>query len=59
MNKLDIRSVRLKSQLYEKDSIINPSDSEETQFVVNSVLCKHGNPVACPICKKLMRNDKG
>ncbi|RNA32649.1 hypothetical protein BpHYR1_035333 [Brachionus plicatilis] len=33
--------------------------SEATQSAVKKVLSKHKNPIACPECRKLMKNERG
>ena len=36
-----------------------PVVTEETQFIVKKALSKHENPVPCPDCGKLMKNERG
>ncbi|RNA16449.1 hypothetical protein BpHYR1_017867 [Brachionus plicatilis] len=36
-----------------------PIASEPTQSNVKKVLSKHKNPIACPECGKLMKNERG
>ncbi|RNA02403.1 hypothetical protein BpHYR1_023693 [Brachionus plicatilis] len=36
-----------------------PIASEATQSAVKKGLCKHKNPIACPECGKLMKNERG
>ncbi|RNA43306.1 hypothetical protein BpHYR1_009595 [Brachionus plicatilis] len=36
-----------------------PIASEATQSAVKKVLSKHKNPIACPECGKLMKNERG
>lgn len=59
LNDLKINSAKLKSQLYEQQSLFNPTVSEHTELVVSRALSKHENPVPCPVCKKMMKNEKG
>ncbi|RNA02916.1 hypothetical protein BpHYR1_022958 [Brachionus plicatilis] len=35
-----------------------PIASEATQSAVKKVLSKHKNPIACPECGKLMKNER-
>ena len=58
INNLRINSAKLKSLLYEQQSVVNPTVSEHTELAVSRALSKHENPVPCPDCGKLMKNER-
>ena len=45
--------------MYTKIASEPQTASEETQFVVKKALSKHTNPIACPECGKLIKNERG
>jgi hypothetical protein len=52
-------SVKAKSEQYAKEAAENPKASEETTHIINKALSKFPNPVPCPTCGRMFKNERG
>ncbi|RMZ92984.1 hypothetical protein BpHYR1_006642, partial [Brachionus plicatilis] len=59
LKNLNLNPAKIRSLVYEKESLTEPKCSDETELAFKQALSKHENPTQCPICKKMFKNDKG
>ncbi|CAF1013923.1 unnamed protein product [Brachionus calyciflorus] len=57
--KLSLNPTKKKLEKFSKIASEAPIASDATQSAVKTVLSKHSNPIACPECGKLMKNERG
>ncbi|RNA35312.1 G-coupled receptor -like protein [Brachionus plicatilis] len=57
--KLNLNPTKKKLEKLSKIASEAPIASQATQSAVKKALCKHKNPIACPECGKLMKNERG
>ena len=59
LEKITLNNVKEKANFYQSEALSQPNVSDETNFEVKKALSKHAQPIPCPICKELMKNERG